>query len=353
MATAAQIVAQAKTWLGCKESNGTHKKIIDIYNGHAPLARSYKVKYTDAWCATFVSAVAIKCGATDIIPTECSCQKQIELFKALGTWHENENMRPQPGDIVYYDWQDSGFGDNKGVSDHVGIVESVSTTSFVVIEGNYSNAVKRRTMSINGRYIRGFARPAYGGSVAAPSASVNELAKRVIAGDFGTGADRKAALGDRYDEVQARVNELLGKADVTANETYTALDKTPDTIAEVQVYLNQYYGWNLKVTGIYDTATKKALVKEVQEIIGTTADGYFQTKSKAAWGNRLVQNGSSGILTLFTQMMLICRGYSVGECGADGECGNDTVAAIKKYQKANGLTVDGQCGKNTATKLFG
>lgn len=312
MATAAQIVAQAKTWLGCKESNGTHKKIIDIYNGHAPLARSYKVKYTDAWCATFVSAVAIKCGATGIIPTECSCQQQIALFKALGTWYENENMRPQPGDIVYYDWQDSGSGDNKGVSDHVGIVESVSTTSFVVIEGNYSNAVKRRTMSINGRYIRGFARPAYGG------ASVPEV-----------------------------------KPTVAAPSVAVIIDKTPDTIKEVQAYLNEYYGWNLKEDNIFGTATKNALVKEVQEIIGTTVDGYFQTNSKAAWGNRLVQNGSSGILTLFTQMMLICRGYSVGECGADGECGNDTVAAIKKYQKANGLTVDGQCGKNTAAKLFG
>lgn len=312
MATAAQIVAQAKTWLGCKESNGTHKKIIDIYNDHAPLARSYKVKYTDAWCATFVSAVAIKCGATNIIPTECSCQKQIELFKALGTWRENENMKPQPGDIVYYDWQDSGSGDNKGVSDHVGIVESVSTTSFVVIEGNYANAVKRRTMSINGRYIRGFARPAYGG---APAPEV--------------------------------------KPTVAAPSVAAGIDKTPDTIKEVQAYLNEYYGWNLKEDNIFGTATKKAIVKEVQEIIGTTVDGYFQTKSKAAWGNRLVQHGSSGNLTRLVQMMLICRGYSVGEFGADGECGDDTVAAIKKYQKANGLTSDGQCGKNTATKLFG
>jgi len=311
MATANQIVAQAKTWLGCKESDGTHKKIINIYNEHTPLARSYKVKYTDAWCATFVSAVAIKCGATDIIPTECSCQKQIELFKALGTWRENENMRPQPGDIVYYDWQDSGSGDNKGVSDHVGIVESVSTSSFVVIEGNYSNAVKRRTLSINGRYLRGFARPAYGGAVV-PASKLPEVAPAA-----------------------------------------TALDKTPDTIKEVQAYLNEYYGWNLKEDNIFGTATKKAIVKEVQEIIGTTVDGYFQTKSKAAWGNRVIENGSSGNLTRLVQMMLICRGYSVGSCGADGECGNDTVAATTKYQKANGRTVDGECGKNTATLLFG
>ena len=43
----------------------------------------------------------------------------------------------------------------------------------------------------------------------APSGSVDELAQRVINGEFGTGDDRKAALGSRYDEVQNRVNELL------------------------------------------------------------------------------------------------------------------------------------------------
>ena len=32
---------------------------------------------------------------------------------------------------------------------------------------------------------------------------------RVIAGDFGNGDARRAALGDRYDEVQAEVNRIL------------------------------------------------------------------------------------------------------------------------------------------------
>ncbi len=39
---------------------------------------------------------------------------------------------------------------------------------------------------------------------------VDDLARRVIAGEFGNGAARKAALGDRYAEVQARVNKMLG-----------------------------------------------------------------------------------------------------------------------------------------------
>lgn len=158
---ASKVVEQAKKWIGCKESNGSHKKIIDVYNSHKPLARSYKLKYTDHWCAGFVSAVAIKVGYTDIIPTEVGCGKMIELCKKKGIWHENENYKPSAGDIIFYDWDDSGVGNNKGTPDHVGIVEKVSGSTITVIEGNYSNAVKRRTLKVNGRYIRGYALPKY------------------------------------------------------------------------------------------------------------------------------------------------------------------------------------------------
>lgn len=155
------IVKQAEAWLGIKETNNGHKEIIDTYNSHKPLARGYKVKLTDSWCAAFVSAVSIKCGATDIIPTECSCQKMIELFKKKGTWVENENRVPNAGDIIFYDWQDSGAGDNQGWSDHVGIVQKADSGKIYVIEGNYSNSVKIRELKVNDRYIRGYGVPKY------------------------------------------------------------------------------------------------------------------------------------------------------------------------------------------------
>ena len=82
------IVDKMMSWLGCHEGDPVHKHIIDTYNAHQPLARGYKVKYTDAWCATTVSAAAIECGYTDIIPTECSCNKMIELLKKMDIWQE-------------------------------------------------------------------------------------------------------------------------------------------------------------------------------------------------------------------------------------------------------------------------
>ncbi len=151
----------ARGWLGCKESDGSHRKIIDVYNSHKPLARGYKVKYTDSWCATFVSACAIKAGYTDIIPLECSCNQMINGFKKIGRWCEDDAHVPSLGDVIFYDWQDSGKGDNKGSSDHVGIVEKVEGSTITVIEGNKNDAVGRRKLQINGRYIRGYGLPKY------------------------------------------------------------------------------------------------------------------------------------------------------------------------------------------------
>ena len=156
-----QVVSTAKSYLGCKESDGSHKKIIDVYNGHKPLARGYAVKYTDPWCATFVSAVAVLCGLTDIMPTECSCAKMIELYKKKGRWKEDDSYTPKIADVVMYDWGDSGKGDNTGAPDHVGIVSYISGNTMKIVEGNISNAVNYRTLSVNGKYIRGYCLPDY------------------------------------------------------------------------------------------------------------------------------------------------------------------------------------------------
>lgn len=267
---ASKVVGQAQAWLYRKESDGSHKEIIDVYNSHKPLARGYAVKYTDAWCSTFVSAVAIKLGYTDIIPTECGCEKHIQLFKNIGVWEENENRVPNAGDIIFYDWEDNGAGDNKGNSDHVGIVEKVEGSTITVIEGNIDNAVGRRTLKVNGRYIRGYGVPKYDKEKTSPNISndtyitytvkagdtlseiaedygttveelvrlnnikdknkiyvgqeikipaketpkksIDEVAKKVIRGEWGNGAERKDRLtkaGYDYNTVQKRVNELL------------------------------------------------------------------------------------------------------------------------------------------------
>ena len=100
-------------------------------------------------------------GYTDIIPVECGCPQMITLAKQMGIWVEDDSYVPKPGDIVLYDWQDSGSGDNTGTADHIGIVEKVVGSTETIIEGNYQDSVKRRELAVNGRYIRGYIVPRY------------------------------------------------------------------------------------------------------------------------------------------------------------------------------------------------
>lgn len=155
------IVSEAIGHIGVKEGTVLHHKIIDRYNSRRPLPRGYAVKYSDPWCATFISYIAILMGYTDIIPVECGCPQMITIAKQMGIWVEDDSYVPKPGDIVLYDWQDSGVGDNTGTADHIGIVEKVVGNIETVIEGNYQDSVKRREIAVNGRYIRGYIVPRY------------------------------------------------------------------------------------------------------------------------------------------------------------------------------------------------
>lgn len=209
---ASTILNQAIKWLGKNEADGSHKEIIDIYNRIRPLPRGYKVKGTDSWCATFISAVAIKCNAADIIPLECSCGRMIEIAQKMGIWVESDAHTPSPGDIIMYDWDDSGKGDNTGWADHVGYVVSVNNGKIKAIEGNLNNSVGYRNIAVNERAIRGYICPKYTSEPKQPTKSITDAAKDVINGKYGNGAERKKNLesaGYNYAEVQAEVNRLL------------------------------------------------------------------------------------------------------------------------------------------------
>lgn len=159
------------SWVGKKESDGSHKSIIDLYNSHKPLARGYKVKYTDSWCDATVSAAAIKCNAVDIIGTECGCEQHVKIFKKKGIWIEDGTITPRQGDIILYNW-DKATQPNDGYSDHIGLVTYVSGSTITCIEGNKSNAVGYRTLQVGNGNIRGYARPRY---ISGPVISVPEV----------------------------------------------------------------------------------------------------------------------------------------------------------------------------------
>lgn len=77
-----------------------------------------------------------------------------------------------------------------------------------------------------------------GTTSAAPGGTVAELARRVIAGEFGNGDARRAALGSRYSEVQAEVNRILAGGSSSA----PAQPAAPDIEALAQAVIRGDYG---------------------------------------------------------------------------------------------------------------
>lgn len=160
MPTAQQILDIATAWLGYNEKDKSYIEILNVYNNHKPLARGYAMKPSDDWCDCFVSAVAIKAGAVDIIGTEVGVPKHITIFQQKGIWIENGSITPRPGDVIVYNWNKNQQPNNSG-SSHIGYVVSVADGSIRAIEGNKGEKVAYRTMPIGWGYIRGFARPHY------------------------------------------------------------------------------------------------------------------------------------------------------------------------------------------------
>jgi len=136
-----------------------HQKVLEVYNSQKPLPRRYKLQYKDPWCAATVSAVFLMNGYNAL--SEVSCTMMVKKAKDLGIWKENDAYIPETGDVIMYDWQDDGKGDNMGNPDHVGIVVKVTDKKITVREGNKNNSVGNRTIDINERFIRGFIVPPY------------------------------------------------------------------------------------------------------------------------------------------------------------------------------------------------
>lgn len=237
-----KVVEQAKAWLGLKEADGSYKVILDTYNSQPVLPRGYTLNTKDPWCAAFVTAVAVKLGYTDIIPPECSCTRMIKLLQKMGAWDERDSRVPNPGELIFYNWEAAATGDDTTDADHVGIVESVRDGQISVIEGNYQNKVKRRYIPVNHPYIRGYGVPKYHAS-------------------------------PRKEDYEMKV--------------------------------------------------------------------------------ALLKHGAKGEDVRALQILLMGRGYSVGNSGADGIFGNDTHSAVSKYQRAKGLQIDGIAGEETMSSLLG
>ncbi len=71
------------------------------------------------WCACFVSWCANESGCLGtMVPKFSRCTDGVAWFRGQGRWKDSGYL-PQPGEIIFFDWNEDG------IPDHVGIVEKV------------------------------------------------------------------------------------------------------------------------------------------------------------------------------------------------------------------------------------
>lgn len=208
------VLNNAKSYIGMKQGDKRHKDMVEKYNAVRPLPVGYSVKFTDDWCAVFVTAIADNCAVSQYVGRECGVQRFVSIFKNKGIWLGL--VKPEPGDIIVFDWQKNGW------SDHIGFVEQVNGNKVTTIEGNTSRSVARRTYAYNDWRVSGYARPKYPGVVTDGKKTVEEIALEVISGLWGNGLERVGRLkkaGYNPQSIQHIVNEQVsdGKPSVKTN----------------------------------------------------------------------------------------------------------------------------------------
>jgi len=185
---------------------------------------------TDSQCNVLSNCVGYACGRfNEIIGAmkypSLNCNAENFIERAKNTYGLEISSVPTLGGIMV--WQKGTLSGNDGAG-HVAVVEKIiDSNTIYTSESGYGgsafwNSTRRNT---NGRWGLGSAytfrgcivNPVIGKVVAptpTPSAkkSVDEVAKEVIRGEWGNGDERYNRLtnaGYNYNEVQAKVNELL------------------------------------------------------------------------------------------------------------------------------------------------
>lgn len=200
--TRKQMVDLALKYDGAAQGSARHRDLVDTFNRVKPHGEI--ANYKCAWCAITWTALGIKGGYTPKnFPMSYNCGQLITDAKKLKMWIEDDAYVPEIGDGVIYNWNDNGKGDCKTGASHVGMAISVNKKkkTFKVLEGNKGTSEKCgiRTMSVNGRYIRGFIHPKYDGAKTEPKKTSKVVTYTVKKGDTLSGIASK--YGTTYQKI--------------------------------------------------------------------------------------------------------------------------------------------------------
>lgn len=120
-----------------------------------------------------------------------------------------------------------------------------------------------------------------------------------------------------------------------------------DSVTDAPVILTDAYAELVACATMAGIAKAAGLKKkDTAEINPIPKEGYTLEMKN-------LKKGCKGEDVRALQILLMGRGYSCGNCGADGDFGGDTEKAVRAYQKAKGLVQDGIAGKATMGSLLG
>jgi murein DD-endopeptidase MepM/ murein hydrolase activator NlpD len=127
-------------------------------------------------------------------------------------------------------------------------------------------------------------------------------------------------------------------------------------VAALQVALKAVHRYHGGIDGLVGPGTKRA-VRSFQRRHHLTADGVagprtkraLGRRGKPALGSRVMGPGDHGWDVAALQFMLRRHGYSAGS--VDGGYGPNTTSAVRRFQAAAGIGVDGHAGRGTLSAL--
>lgn len=124
--------------------------------GGEPYWRWYGLDHRIEWCCVFVSWAGYQSGYLQAgeIPKFPNVSAGVAFYKDRGKW-QGKTYVPSPGDVIFFDL----MLDDRAY--HVGLVEKVENGRVYTIEGNYNDAVVRRSYPVASPYIYGYGTPNY------------------------------------------------------------------------------------------------------------------------------------------------------------------------------------------------
>lgn len=119
--------------------------------GGEPFWSWYGFKNREEWCALFVSWCEDQCGylEKELAPKFAIVSDGADWFVLRDQWRLVGDT-PEPGDLIFFDW------DQDGGRDHVGIVTAVVDDKVFTVEGNSSDLCRQKRYSLDDPVIYGY-----------------------------------------------------------------------------------------------------------------------------------------------------------------------------------------------------